>query len=234
MYQSNSGDETGYEKLSEYIHSCIDRYCPTPACKQIVSRHTVYKSSLKVSNPDTSRNLRIPNFPTTSSRYIGPMDMFLVYLTIWHVSYCILCSVKIQMTFVWFPLSNDNFSKFWIPYVRYIITLKSPVLVSFSGNGSWDFPVLSQCKLKTIFISSKIPQCIQEEKKKTKAIPDFNKLHQKWQRQLEIGKICRKKPQTVVSFLLIRKCFIPRISDNVLFKAWLSVCVHFWIMVMIF
>ena len=45
---------------------------------------------------------------------------------------------------------------------------------------------------------SKIPQYVCGEKKKTKAVPDFGKLHEKWQQQLETSKNCHKKPLTMV------------------------------------
>ncbi|XP_062587392.1 uncharacterized protein LOC134249040, partial [Saccostrea cucullata] len=54
-----------------------------------------------------------------------------------------------------------------------------------------------QAKKTNNYGPSKIPQYFPGEKKKTKAVPDFGKLHEKWQKQLEVGKICNKKPQTV-------------------------------------
>ncbi|XP_061186151.1 uncharacterized protein LOC133194168 [Saccostrea echinata] len=54
-----------------------------------------------------------------------------------------------------------------------------------------------QAKKTNSYGPSKIPQYFPGEKKKTKVVPDFGKLHEKWQKQLEVGKICNKKPQTV-------------------------------------
>lgn len=56
--------------------------------------------------------------------------------------------------------------------------------------------------LLLLCVCSKIPQYVHGEKKKTKAVPDFGKLHERWQKKLEEGKVCQKKPQTMVTLFL--------------------------------
>lgn len=60
--------------------------------------------------------------------------------------------------------------------------------------------ILWRCLSLTV-VCSKIPQYVHGEKK-TKAVPDFGKLHERWQKKLEEGKVCQKKPQTMVTLFL--------------------------------
>lgn len=72
-----------------------------------------------------------------------------------------------------------------------------------------------------LFVCSKIPQYVHGEKKKTKAVPDFGKLHERWQKKLEEGKVCQKKPQTMVVLLFFSFFFSSPIE--------ISNCKYFYI-----